>query len=181
MSNECQIKLKQVVGYLTENLDTTQTQFMKSHIETGCCPCEARIESLLDLAAAEVPAPTKNEMVAQPLFDTQLQPQQLVGVRGGETLTRRRVYEAENRVCVDIEQRHSDDGVLLEGQILVRGGDLDAVSDTVVTLFREGLLVATSEADFVGNFQVSDIEPGMYDLEITNANINVTLHGFDIE
>ncbi|MDP6453130.1 MAG: hypothetical protein QF898_07455 [SAR202 cluster bacterium] len=180
MTDECQIKLKQVVGYLTENLDTSQTQFMENHIEAGCGPCEARIESLLDLAATEVPIPVKNEMVAQPLFDTQLQPQP-VGVRGGATLTRRRLYEAENKVCVDIEHQHSDDGIQLEGQILIRGGNLDEVSHTVVTLFREGLLVATSEVDFVGDFQVPGIQPGMYDLEITNADMNVTLQGFDIE
>ena len=179
VSNKCQMKLEQIVDYLAGGLDSAQLRRMKTHLDSGCDSCETWVTSIREMAA-EQPVAAKRPMLAQPLLDTRMQPQ-LAGVRGGATLTRRRVYEAENKVCVDIQQHYSDEGVELEGQIIIRGGDLDEVSGTVVTLSREGQPVATSEADFLGDFQMSNIEPGVYDLDITTPSMSVTLRGFDVD
>lgn len=179
MSNKCQTDLDQIVSYLTDKLDSSQLQKMKTHLDSGCDSCETRMATVREMASGQ-PAPGKPPMLAQPLLDTRLQPQ-MAGVRGGATLTRRRVYEAENKVCVDIEQQYTDGGIQLEGQILIRGGDMDEVSGTVVTLSREGQPVARSEADYLGDFQMSNVEPGVYDLDITSTTMSVTLRGFDVD
>ena len=60
-------------------------------------------------------------ITVSPLFD--IQELHYAGGRSAASLARRRVYESESKICIDIQQQESEDGSLtLEGQVLIRGG-----------------------------------------------------------
>ena len=118
-------------------------------------------------------------MVAQPLMDTQMAAP--VGVRGGSVITRRRVYEAESKVCIDIDQHEMVPGIsTVEGQILIKGGDLEDLDGVSVSLCQSGLPIAVGTVDMLGDFTIEDVPTGNYDLTVTVGNLEVTIRGIEI-
>ncbi len=130
---------------------------------------------------AAVDAPRRSEhMLAQPLLDTQLHPR-LAGVRGASTLSRRRVYEAESKICIDIQQHEIRPGsATLEGQVLIRGGKLEDVAQAVVHLNQNGTAVHDSGGDVFGDFSIPDVLPGRYDLTVALEDLVVVVKGIEV-
>jgi hypothetical protein len=96
-------------------------------------------------------------------------------------LTRRRVYEAESKVCIDIDQHEMEPGIsTVEGQILIKGGDLDDLDGVSVSLCQNGLSVAVGTVDTLGDFTIEDVPTGNYDLTMTVGNLEVAIRGIEI-
>ena len=175
MAIECDIGLTQIVGYLSNELDSAEHDELQAHFDAGCPSCQVRLDTMKAMAVE----PEPQQIVAQSLFDTQIA--QPVGVRGAATLTRRRIFEAESQVCVDIDQQNDGDGCLaLLGQVLIKGADLEAIEGTVVKLLRNGQTVTKAEVDIVGDFEIPGVEPGIYNLKIVTGALEVTLANFDV-
>ena len=150
---------------------------LQAHVDAGCAQCGGLIESLGGFV--QEPEAKIEQMVAQLLMDTQMA--EPVGVRGGAVLTRRRVYEAESKVCIDIDQRESEPGIsTVDGQILVRGGDLDDLEGVDVSLCKDGLPVAAGTVDMLGDFTIEGVPTGVYDLMMTMGKLEVAIQGIEI-
>ena len=175
--NECTYDLGQVVEYLMGGMAESTRDELRAHVADGCAQCEDRIASLGGFV--QEPEPEKEQMIAQPLMDTQMAAP--VGVRGGAVLTRRRVYEAESKVCIDIDQHEVEPGTsTVEGQILIRGGDLDDLEGVNVSLCQDGIPVAVGSVDMLGDFTIEDVPSGNYDLKMSVGNLDVAIRGIEI-
>ena len=178
MSEQCEIGLAQVVEFLTGLMSQSQQSELQRHFDSGCKQCNDRLNALKEFKAGPV-APEQDQLLAQPLFDTELQPSP--GVRGSATLNRRRLYEAENRICLDIQQLEVKPGlVTLEGQILVRGGNLADVVGANVSLLRSGVVVHQTEVDELGDFEIPDVASAVYDMKVATTSMNVIVRGMQI-
>ena len=178
MSEQCEIGLTQVVEFLTGLMSQSQQSELQRHFDSGCGQCNERLSSLKEFEL-EPETPKQDQLLAQPLFDTELQPS--LGVRGSTALNRRRLYEAENRICLDIQQLETQPGlVTLEGQILVRGGNLADVVGADVSLLRSGVVVHETEVDELGDFEIPDVAPAVYDMKVATTGMNVIVRGMQI-
>ncbi|MDP6453955.1 MAG: hypothetical protein QF898_11645 [SAR202 cluster bacterium] len=175
--SECKYELGQIVEYLTGGMAEDTRDELQAHVDAGCAQCEGQINTLGGFV--QKPEPEKKEMVAQPLMDTQMAAP--VGVRGGAVLTRRRVYEAESKVCIDIDQHELEPGMsTVEGQILVKGGDLDDLEGVEVSLRQDGVQVAVGSVDMLGDFTIEDVQSGNYDLTMSVGSLDVAIRGIEI-
>ena len=175
--NECKFELGQIVEYLMGGMDEATRDELQAHVAAGCVPCEDRIASMGGFV--QEPEPEVQQIVAQPLLDTQIAAP--VGVRGGAVLTRRRVYEAESKVCIDINQHEVEPGTsTVEGQILIRGGDLDDLEGVTVSLCQSGLPMVAGIVDMLGDFTIEDVPTGNYDLTMTVGSLEVAIRGIEI-
>lgn len=179
MSAQCEVGLAQIVEFLSGQLSLSGREELQIHLDSGCSQCNERVNSLTGLDA-EPATPEHDQLLAQPLFDTELQPSPL-GVRGEATLTRRRLYEAENRICLDIQQLEIEPGLItLEGQVLVRGGGLDDIADAHVALFRSGVLAHETTVDELGDFEISNVISAVYDMKVTTGNMEVMVRDIQL-
>ncbi len=181
MSTQCGVELIRIVSMLAGTADEDSAQELENHLEAGCVQCDERIVSIEQYAEVPTPPSDARQMDAQPLLDTQLVQPRTSGVRGGATLVRRRVYEAEGRICIDIQQREVEPGSsVLEGQVLLRGGGLDDIADSLISLWSEDRRVGTAKADALGDFTISEVPQGCYDLTVELDGANVILRGIEI-
>ena len=174
---ECTFELGQIVEYLMGGMDEATRSELQAHMDAGCAQCEDRISSLGGIV--QVPETENKELVAQPLMDTQMAAP--VGVRGGAVLTRRRVYEAEGKVCIDIDQHELEPGTsTVEGQVLIKGGDLDDLDGVSVSLCQDGMPMVVGTIDMLGDFTIEDVPSGNYDLTMTVGSLEVAIRGIEI-
>ena len=175
--SECKYELGEIVEYLMGGMDEATRDELQVHVAEGCAMCEDRIASMGGFV--QKPEPEVRQMVAQPLMDTQMAAP--VGVRGAAVLTRRRVYEAESKVCIDIDQHEVEPGTsTVEGQILIRGGDLDDLDGVNVSLCQGGIPMFVGTVDMLGDFTIEDVPTGNYDLTMTVGNLEVAIRGIEI-
>jgi len=175
--NECRYKLGQIVEYLMGGMDEAARKEHQAHVAAGCVLCEDRIAQFGGYL--QDTEPEVQQMVAQPLMDMQIASP--AGVRGGAEPTRRRVYEAESKVCIDIDQHEVEPGTsTVEGQILIRGGNLDDLDGVNVSLCQGGLPMFVGTVDMLGDFTFEDVPSGNYDLTMTVGNLEVAIRGIEI-
>ena len=178
MPEQCEIGLAQVVEFLTGLMSQSHHSKLQRHFDSGCEQCNERLSSLKEFET-EPETLEQDELFAQPLFDTELQPS--LGLRGSATLNRRRLYEAENRICLDIQQLEVEPGlVTLEGQVLVRGGNLADVVGAHVSLLRSGVVVHEAEVDELGDFEIPDVASAVYDMKVATTSMNVIVRDMQI-
>ena len=181
MSVKCEIQLTLIVDYAMDQLEGADWANVQSHIDAGCEKCLERLASVQGtMGDVEAEAATE-QLLAQPLLDTQSLQPRMAGVRGAATLSRRRVYEAESRICIDIQQHEEAHGMsTLDGQVLVRGGDLSDLAQSTVALVSDGIRMNDTPVDVLGDFSIPDVPAGMYDLIVEFANAEVTIKGMEI-
>ena len=174
----CTIELVKIVDYVTGSGSQADRDGLRDHLDTGCESCSERLTLMQGLhSSAETREPQM--ITGDPLLD--IQELHFAGVRSVASLARRRVYESESKVCIDIQQQESEDGSLtLEGQVLIRGGDLDEVTGAKVTLLQSGRVIMESEADVVGDFSLINVLPGTYDLTITATTVGVSIRDIEL-
>ncbi|MDP6454679.1 MAG: carboxypeptidase-like regulatory domain-containing protein [SAR202 cluster bacterium] len=179
MSAQCEVGLAQIVQFLTGQMGLSQQEQLQKHLDSGCEQCNERLSTLTEFD--DTPEePQQDQLLAQPLFDTELQPSPM-NVRGQATLIRRRLYEAENRICLDIEQVVIKPGlVTLQGQVLVRGGGMDEVVDATVSLINSDAVARETSVDEFGDFEIPDVPSATYDLRVTTGNMEVIVRGIQI-
>jgi hypothetical protein len=175
--NECKYELGEIVEYLMGGMAEDTRSELQIHVDAGCAQCEDRIASMGGFV--QEPEPEVHQMVAQPLMDTQMAAP--VGVRGGAVLTRRRVYEAESKVCIDIDQHEMEPGSsTVEGQVLIKGGDLDDLEGVEVSLCQDGIPMAVGSVDLLGDFTIEGVTSGNYDLTMSVGNLEIAIRGIEI-
>ena len=179
MAVACEVDLAPMVEYLTGQLGEDDRSKLEAHIATGCDQCAERIIALGGVVSEPEPEPPAHQMLAQPLLDTQMA--QPVGVRGAAILSRRRVYEAESKICIDIEQYESRPGFsTIDGQILIRGGDLDAATGATVSLNDSGIKIAEGRVDEIGDFSITDVPSGIYDVIVVLGSMEAVIKGIEV-
>ena len=179
MSTKCTVEMLQVVDYVTGLLDEDQRAEVRDHVASGCATCTDRL-ALIGTMAADGDPSQSERLLAQPLLDTQLHAR-APGVRGSATLSRRRVYEAESRICIDIQQHEMTEGsATLEGQVLIRGGSLLEVAQAIVALRQDGASISESSVDALGDFSIPDVSPGRYDLTVVLEDMEVVVKGIEV-
>jgi hypothetical protein len=178
MAEVCEVDLVRVVEFLTGQLGEVDRSELEAHITGGCDNCTERINALGGLIPEPEAKPTK-QIVAQPLLDTQMA--QPAGVRGSAILSRRRVYEAESKICIDLEQYESEPGLsTIDGQILIRGGDLDEADGAIVSLTDADTTIAESLVDEIGDFSITDVPSGIYDVKIVMGSMEAVIQGIEV-
>jgi len=178
MAGECEVDLTRVVEFLTGQLGEGDRSELEAHISSGCDQCAERINALGGLIPTPEAEPTK-PIVAQPLLDTQMA--QPAGVRGSAILSRRRVYEAESKICIDLEQYESEPGLsTIDGQILIRGGDLGEADGATVSLTDSGTIIVESLVDEIGDFSITDVPSGVYDVKVVMGSMEAVIQGIEV-
>ncbi|MCH7800732.1 MAG: hypothetical protein IIC24_04215 [Chloroflexi bacterium] len=179
MAMVCEVDLARMVEHLTGQLGENERSELEAHIATGCDQCSERISALGGVVSKTEPDESTRQMLAQPLLDTQIA--QPAGVRGGAVLSRRRVYEAENKICIDIEQYETQPGLsTIDGQILVRGRDLDEATGATVSLSVSGNKIAESRVDEIGDFSIADVPSGIYDVIVVMGSMEAVIKGIEV-
>jgi hypothetical protein len=178
MFKNCDIELVQIVDYVTGSLGKAERQTLQRHVDAECPDCTKRLVQIEALNVSDE-KPEPEILAVNQLLD--IQELHYAGVRSAASLARRRVYESESRVCIDIQQQESEDGLLvLEGQVLIRGGGLDEVAGAEVVLSQSGQTVRECETDVVGDFTFVDLSSGIYDLAITTSTLAVNIQDIDL-
>jgi len=158
MSVKCGIQLMHIVDYAMDQLEGADWANVRSHIDAGCELCLERLRSVQGTVADVEEEAATEQLLAQPLLDTQTLQPRMAGVRGSATLSRRRVYEAESRICIDLQQHEEQPGYsTLDGQVLVRGGDLREVAQSMVygvVRRAEGQIRVESQPDEGATFEI---------------------------
>jgi hypothetical protein len=115
------------------------------------------------------------QAVASLVFDSFARPA-LVGVRSTETANRQLLYRAGD-YSVDLQIAPSERSQLdLIGQVLKEGEpSFESVSGLKLAIAHKGELVFSTVTDEMGEFKVSGIEPGVYDLRVQLSEGSITL------
>ncbi|MDP6513764.1 MAG: hypothetical protein QF878_11320 [SAR202 cluster bacterium] len=178
MATVCEVDLARIVEYLTGQLGEDERTSLEAHIGAGCAQCAERIIALGGMVSEPEPEPAQ-QMLVHPLMDTQMP--QPAGVRGAAVLSRRRVYEAESKICIDIQQNETEPGIsTIEGQILIKGGDLDEAAGASVSLSDAGNPVAKGQVDEIGDFSIVGVPAGIYDVTITIGSMEAMIKGIEV-
>lgn len=106
------------------------------------------------------------QAIASLVFDSFARPA-LAGVRSTETANRQLLYRAGD-YSVDLQIAPSEHSKLdLIGQVLKEGEpSFESVSGLKLDIARSGGVVFSAVTDEMGEFKVSGIEPGVYDLRV---------------
>jgi hypothetical protein len=115
------------------------------------------------------------QAIASLVFDSFARPA-LAGVRSTETANRQLLYRSGD-YSVDLHIAPSERSKLeLIGQVLKeREPSFESVSGLKLDLARSGRVLLTTVTDEVGEFKVSEIEPGTYDLRVQLPEGSITL------
>ena len=120
MFNNCNIELIRVVDFVTNASSQVEPATLQDHLDKGCDSCAERL-TLMQGLHSTTESQESQMITVSPLFD--IQEWHYAGVRSDASLARRRVYESESKICIDIQQHESEDGShTLEGQVLIPGG-----------------------------------------------------------
>lgn len=119
-------------------------------------------------------------LIASLVFDTFARPV-LAGVRSTDTASRQLLYSAgDYSVDVQIarpEQAKAD----LIGQVLKEGeASFDSVSGLKLNVSRSGKVCFSTVTDAIGEFRVSGVEPGLYELRIELSEGSITVQDLPV-
>ena len=115
------------------------------------------------------------QVIASLVFDSFARPA-LAGVRSTETANRQLLYRAGD-YSVDLQIARAEHWQLdLIGQVLEGGQtSFESVSGLKLDITRGGGVVFSAVTDEMGEFNVSGIEPGVYDLRVQLPEGSITL------
>ncbi|HSB11896.1 MAG TPA: hypothetical protein VLM38_20590 [Blastocatellia bacterium] len=115
------------------------------------------------------------QAIAALVFDSFARPA-LAGVRSTETANRQLLYSAGD-YSVDLQIAQSEQARAdLIGQVLKEGETtFESVSGLTLNLAREGTVVFSTVTDAMGEFKISGMEPGVYDLRVELSEGSITV------
>ena len=189
---------ERIQDYVENRLDVTAAEKIRAHLATGCrrCATELTIQTrmLAALQADQMPAtpdtvlerafalfearerkPSLLERIAAALiFDSRLQPA-LVGVRTMGDASFKLLFEA-GETTIGLLCAQNSDRWQIAGQILTEtppelGWQVSAVSEQQEQ---------QTGADSLGEFQLRDLEPGVYDLSLRTLHREILLMNIEL-
>lgn len=197
---------ERLIDYLDGQLSADGSEFLTAHLASGCGKCEANrqwYEHVQAIAASDdsVDPPSWVTRRAHQLFDRELQPsliQQVgniiasllfdsfaqpavAGVRSAETASRQLLYSADV-YSIDLQISPFDkSNATVMGQIL-RKDDLrfESVSKIPLSLVQSGEAVLSTVTNEAGEFVLTEIGCGEYDLLIDTRDMCITVTGLPV-
>jgi len=116
-----------------------------------------------------------SRIIAALLFDSFAQPS-VAGVRSTETASRQLLYSAEN-YSIDLQISPSDQSnAMVMGQVL-RKDDMrfESVSNIPLSLVRRGGAIISSATNETGEFVLTEVDFGEYDLLIDARDLSIAV------
>jgi hypothetical protein len=199
---------ERLIDYLDGQLARAEADHIASHLVAGCADCAdtrawyERVQAVtasddsvnpppwvlkraLRIFETERSRPRLVERIGQVLahlvFDSLARPA-LAGVRSTETASRQLLYRAGD-YSIDLQIAPSDESrANIAGQILKEGeAAFESVSGLGVRLNRKGESVYSTIADHMGEFALSGVDCGLYDLLVAIGKETVTIAGLSVE
>jgi hypothetical protein len=190
---------ERLIDYLDNRLDAKDTQRIAAHLATDCADCTATQNWYLQARAiaanddsVEPPAwvikrafrifetqrprlvERLGQAIASLVFDSFTRPA-VAGIRSTETTNRQLLYNAGD-YSIDLQvvpsgQSHAQ----LAGQILREGEtSFESVANLKLELSAGGKQIFEAFTNAMGEFAISNIEQGIYDLRIETAEGSLT-------
>ena len=192
---------EQVIDYLDGKLTPAETERVAAHLASDCANCaetRAWYERLRTVAASDdtVAPPAWVFKQAVRIFDTARRPRlaerigqaiatlvfdsfarpQLAGIRSTETANRQLLYRAgDYSIDLQIAPSTGARGDLI-GQVLREGeATFESVANLPLEIARGNQLLHATITDEMGEFKISDVDYGTYDLRIELADGQITI------
>ncbi|HVG18467.1 MAG TPA: zf-HC2 domain-containing protein [Blastocatellia bacterium] len=198
---------ERLIDYLDDRLDRAEADRFATHLSAGCPQCaETRdwYERVRVIAASdesiEPPSwvfkravrifenkPSRPRLVermgqvfATLIFDSLAQPA-VAGVRSTETTNRQLLYRAGD-YSIDLQVAPAEHlRTDLTGQILKEGElAFDSVSGLRLEISRGGAPVFSTVTGDLGEFKISGVDYGVYDLRVDVGNGSITVEGLPL-
>jgi hypothetical protein len=198
---------EKLIDYLDGQADEGEAEAIKAHLAIGCRECADDIrwyEQVRDIAAdddmIEPPSwvtrravrlfenrPNRSgvkeklsRLVASLVFDSYSQPV-VEGVRSTETMNRQLLYRADN-YSIDLQISLTEvPGADLVGQILRKDDTrFESVSGVPLDLICEGEAIRSTTTNETGEFHISSVDFGEYDLRIEMRDVSITVAGLPV-
>lgn len=197
---------ERLIDYLDGQLSADWSESMAAHLASGCGKCAANrqwYEHVRTIAASDdtVDPPFWVTRRAHQLFDREMKPgliervgnaiasllfdsfaqPSIAGVRSTETASRQLLYSADI-YSIDLQISPSDkSNATVMGQIL-RKDDFrfESVSKIPLSLVQSGEAVLSTVTNEAGEFVLTDIGCGEYDLLIDTRDICITVNGLPV-
>ena len=196
-----------LIDYLNDQLNAGEASGLAAHLSAGCRQCaETRdwYERVRAIAASDesVEPPSWvfkravkifetqktrpnlieriGQRVASLVFDSLAKPA-IAGVRSTETTNRQFLYRADD-YSIDLQVAPAE-GLRadLTGQVLKEGEvAFESVSGLRLEIARRGEPVFSAVTDDMGEFKISGIDYGVYDLRIELGNGSITVPGLPL-
>jgi hypothetical protein len=193
---------EQLIDYLDHRLTEAESEPIAAHLATSCQPCAescAWYEQVRVIAASdesiEPPAWVSKravrifqtqrsrprlverigQAVASLVFDSFARPS-LVGVRSTETTNRQLLYRAGD-YSIDLQVAPSEQSrAELLGQVLRESeATFESVAGVRLEITRGGEWVCSTVTDEMGEFKISNIDYGTYDLRVELLEGSITV------
>lgn len=198
---------EKLIDFFDDRLSASEASSVSSHLALGCANCsetrdwyqKVRQIATSDNSVAPPPWVLKRavrifearqhrasmrgrigQAIATLVFDSFARPA-LSGVRSTETANRQLLYTAGD-YSLDLQiiggqQSHVD----LIGQVLKEGEtDFESVTGLNLSLAREGKSQRTTVTDQMGEFKISAIDQGLYELQVQLSEGSITIRDLPI-
>jgi hypothetical protein len=199
---------EELVDYVDGRLASESLETVRSHLGTGCGPCDVdrnwyeqvklvaatddtiepppwvlkRSLRIFDATRARTSfAVLTSRLIASLVFDSLRRPT-LAGARSSAVDGRQMLYQAEP-YSIDLQVAVLDESrAELTGQIL-REGELmfESVSGLRLDLIHDGETVLSTVTNDRGEFRVTTVDVGNYDLRVDASDASITIVGLPIE
>lgn len=193
---------ERLIDYIDGQLSKTDAETVESHLSEGCAHCTADRDWYNKLKATTAADNSTNpppwvlrravrifeshrgapgliervgQAIASLVFDSFARPS-LAGVRSTETASRQLLYRA-GEFSIDLQVVPADRALVnLLGQVL-REGELafESVGRLELELIRDGKTIQSVATNELGEFLLSGIEPGVFDIRIRIPERTVTV------
>lgn len=192
---------ERLIDYLDNKLAEAERADVAAHLASGCVACgetrdwyaNVRLATSTDDSVAPPPwvfkravrifdaaqrprlAERIGQAIASLVFDSFARPA-LAGVRSSETANRQLLYRAGD-YSIDLQISPSEEtSAGLIGQVLREGeANFESVSGLKLEIVRGKNSVYSAMTDEMGEFKVSGVEHGVYDLRIELSEGNITI------
>lgn len=192
---------ERLIDHLDERLDEAESSEVAAHLAGGCAPCtetagwyqRVRLIAVSDdtiappswvfKRALRIAEKQRNlsplverlgQAIASLVFDSFSGPV-LAGVRSTETADRQMLYRAGD-YSVDLQITPSENSRAdLIGQVLEEGAAFETVSGLKLDILSGGKVVVSAVTGEMGEFKISGMKHGLYDLRVELPEGNITV------
>jgi hypothetical protein len=197
----------QLIDFLDDRLAGDRAASVAAHLESGCQQCAADRAWYLRVGAiaaadqsTEPPAwvvkravrlfeqkgerrgvvARLGEAIASLVFDSMARPV-AVGVRSAQPSNRQLLYRAGDYSIDLLVNASGEAEAELMGQVLREGDfEFECVNGLELQLVRKGKTVSSAKTNNIGEFSISGLGEGDYDLRVETAEVSITIQDLPI-